>query len=196
MIKKLFKLFCFAIMAIVVGMMAFRIYTLNCYPASAEGVVATASLKASYKSDTLKGITWEPYTEFDSTGDFFIHQPVYFENEKTLIVTVRYNNSLLKEWKHSGKGDTLILDVTLYADGKERIYPVSYTYSEAYGIYSYRRYAFENVTLSDYEILYLDIYNGESDYSTAPYSSISVYDQKSVPKPYSLSGADKRMLKD
>ena len=195
MFKKLFSLFCYAIMALVVGIMAFRLYTLNHYPAFAEGIVPTSGLSFSYKNDTLHGVTWELEAEFDDTGDFFIHQPIYFENEKTLIVTVRYNNSLLTEWKHEGNGEDLSLDVTLYADGTERIHPTTYSYGYAYGIYSYRRYVFENVTLSDYEILYLDIYHGEADYDISPYSSVSVYNDGAKITPYRLTGADKRALK-
>ena len=195
MFKKLFSLFCYAIMALVVGIMAFRIYTLNHYPAFAEGVVHTSSLSASYNNDTLRGVTWELEAEFDDTGDFFVHQPIYFENEKTLIVTVRYNNSLLEEWKHDGNGEDLDLDVSLYADGKERVHPTDYKYGDAYGIYSYRRYIFENVTLSDYDILYIDIYHGEADYNVSPYSSVSVYDSGVKIQNYKLTGADKKALK-
>lgn len=195
MFKKLFKAFCYAIMILVVGTLAFRLYTLNHYPAFAKGVLPTDGLIFSYKNDTLRGMTWEPEAEFDDTGDFFIYQPIYFENEKTLTVTVRYNNSLLEEWKHNGNGEDLVLDVTLYADGTERIHPTDYSYGEAYGIYSYRRYVFENVTLSDYEILYIDIYHGEADYNISPYSSIAVYDRGVKTEPYKLTAADKKALK-
>ena len=195
MIKKLFKLFCFSIMALVVGIMAFRIYTLNHYPAFASGVVPTEKLSASYDAGTLKGVSWEVPTKFDSTGDFFIHKPIYFENEKTLEITVRYNNSLLDELKHSGGGEELPLDVTLYADGTTRVQPVTHIYGEAYGIYCYRRYVFEDVTLSDYDILYIDIYTASTDYETSPYSSISVYDESIKIKEYGLSLKDKSALK-
>lgn len=194
MIKKLFSLFCYAIMAIVVGIMAFRLYTLNHYPAFAEGILPTAAISSSYKNGTLNGITWDLDAEFDNTGDFFIHQPVYFENEKTLFVTVRYNNSLLTEWKHEGSGADLVLDVSLYADGKERIHEADYVYGEAYGIYSYRRYVFEGISLSDYEILYIDIYRDEPDYNTSPYSSVSVYDSSVKTEDYKLTGRDKKAL--
>ncbi len=195
MFKKLFSLLCYLIMALVVGTMLFRIYTLNHYPAFAKGVLPTHSLGASYSSGTLSGVTWEPEAVFDDTGDFFIHQPIYFENEKTLIVTVRYNNSLLEELKHEGNGEDLPLDVTLYTDGKTRVHPTTYSYGKAYGIYSYRRYVFENITLSDYDILYIDIYTDATDYSVSPYSSISVYDGSEKVKAYKLTSADKRALK-
>ena len=183
-------------MALVVGMMAFRIYTLNHYPAFASGVVPTESLCTSFSAKTLSGVTWDVPTEFDSTGDFFIHGPIYFENEKTLEITVRYNNSLLSEFKKVDNGEDLPLDVTLYADGTERIKPATYVYGEAYGIYCYRRYVFEGVTLSDYDILYVDIYTDSTDYKNSPYSSISVYDKNIKIKDYRLSLKDKSALKD
>lgn len=195
MFKKLFSILCYLIMALVVGTMLFRIYTLNHYPAFAKGVIHTPSLSVSYNNSTLNGVTWEPETVFDDTGDFFIHQPIYFENEKTLILTVRYNNSLLEELRHDGSGEDLKLDVSLYADGKTRVHPTTYSYGEAYGIYSYRRYVFENVVLDDYDILYADIYTDIADYTVSPYSSISVYDGSEKIKPYRLTGADKRALK-
>ena len=195
MFKNLFKFFCFSIMALVVGIMAFRIFTLNHYPAFAKGALYTDKLSSSYKEGTLSGVTWDIAAEFDATGDFFASKPIYFENEKTLVITVRYNDSLLEEWKHSGNGEDLVLDVTLFADGKERIRPLTYTYGHAYGIYSYRRYVFEGVTLSDYDILYVDIYNGETDYSTSPYSSIAVYESAWKEEPYKLTASDKKILK-
>ncbi|MBQ6613869.1 MAG: hypothetical protein IIX18_00960 [Clostridia bacterium] len=195
MLKKLFKLFCFSIMALVVGTMAFRIYTLNHYPAFAKGVADTEALCTSYKDGVLSGITWDIPAEFDATGDFFVSRPIYFENEQTLIFTVRYNDSLLEEWKHEGNGEDLLLDVTVYADGKERIEPLTYTYGHAYGLYSYRRYVFEGVSLSDYDILYVDIYNGETDYSVSPYSSVAVYESSWKTEPYKLSASDKKILK-
>ena len=183
-----------AIILTVVGMLAFRLYTLNHYPAFARGVLPTESLQTAYRAGTLSADTWELSAEFDATGDFWVHQPIYFANEKTLIVTVRYNDSVLTELKHDGDGASLPIDVTLYADGTERIFPTTYSYGHAYSLYSYRRYVFEGVELSDYEYLYLDVYHGEADYNVAPYASIGVFDAKQPIENYKLTWADKKAL--
>lgn len=195
MIQKIFKCLCAAIAILVCGTLGFRLYTLNHYPAFARGVIATETLKAEYADGTLEGITWEPRTYLDAEGDFFIHQPIYFAEEKTLTVTLRYNDSLLTELKHDGSGDTLALDVTLYADGTERIHAADYTYGYAYDLYSYRRYVFENVDLDLYTNLYMDIYLDTPDYSVAPYSSIEVYDTTAELAKYTLTAADKKALR-
>ena len=184
-----------AIILLVVGMLAFRLYTLNHYPDFARGILPTDTLKSAYADGSLAAITWEPAVEYDENGDYFVHQAIYFPEAKTLIITVRYNDSLLEELHHEGGGDTLQMDVSLYADGTERVHPLTYSYNYAYGIYSYRRYVFEGVELSDYEYLYLDIYHDEPDYNTAPYSSIEFYGATTPTSAYKLTSADKKALK-
>lgn len=194
MIRKIFKWFCAAIAVAVIGTLGFRLYTLNHYPAFARGVVATEALEAAYADGKIAALTWEPRAYLDEEGDFFIHQPIYFANEKTLIVTVRYNDSLLTELRHDGSGEDLALDVTLYADGTERVHASNYVYGYAYNLYSYRRYVFEGIVLDDYTNLYLDIYLDEGNYSVAPYSSIEVYDTTAEIQPYKLTARDRMRL--
>ena len=191
----IFKAIGTAIVLLVVDMLAFRLYTLNHYPNFARGILPTDTLKNAYADGVLSAITWEPSVEYDENGDYFVHQPIYFPEEKTLIVTVRYNDSLLEELRHTGGGDTLQMDVSLYADGTERVHPLTYTYNYAYGIYSYRRYVFEGVELSDYAYLYLDIYHDEPDYNVAPYSSIEFYRATEPTSEYKLTSADKKALR-
>ena len=193
MFKKIFKIFCALIALSVIGTLAFRFYSLNAYPAFAEGIYATDTLKDAYASSALTAETWTPRAPIEENGDFFIHQPIYFPEQKTLFVTLRYNDSLLREWKHEGDGADLVLDVSLYADGTERIPASDYVYGHAYGIYSYRRYVFENVDLSEYTNLYLDVYHGEPDYSVRPYT-VEVYDLTAVKSAYTLTAADKKAL--
>jgi len=190
MIKKIFKWLCVAVAVSVIGTLGFRFYSLNHYPAFAKGIFATEELK---NSALPEGVTWTPRVYMDESGDFFIHQPIYFPEEDTLFITVRYNDSLLREWKHTGTGEDLPLDVTLYADGTARVPASDYRYGHAYGIYSYRRYVFKNVDLSDYTNLYLDVYHGEPDYTTRPYS-IEVYEQNAEMRAYKLTNADKKAL--
>lgn len=195
MFEKILKWLCVAVAVLVIGMLGFRFYTLNHYPVFAEGVLPTKTLCAQYESGDLAGTTWEPRVFLDEAGDFFIHQPIYFPEAKTLIVTIRYNDSLLRDLRHTGGGDTLALDVSLYADGTERVHASDYTYGYAYELYSYRRYVFEGVELSQYTNLYLDIYLDTPDYSSAPYSSLEVYFDTAEFKAYRLTARDKNMLK-
>ncbi len=193
-IGRIFKFFCAAIAITVIGTLGFRMFTLNNYPSSAKGVIATDALAKSYMASTLNGVTWDLPAEYDNAGEFFAHQPLYFEKEKTLIITIRYNDSLLKDMKHEGSGDTLALFPSLYADGIGRVLPATYKYSHEYGLYSYRRYVFENVTLSDYEHMYLDIHLDEG-YEEAPYTTLEIYNTKERIKDYKLSGTDKKELR-
>lgn len=193
-IGRIFKLFCFAIMLLVVGTLAFRLYTLNHYPSTASGVIATETLKESYADGALRGITWELPAKYDDAGEFFAHEPIYFENEKTLIVTIRYNDSLLESLRHEGGGETLALYPSIYADGVARVLPSKCEYSYAYGIYSYRRYVFEGVDLANYEHMYLDIHRDEG-YEETPYTTLEIYDSSELTESYKLTGADKKELK-
>lgn len=194
MIGKIFKYFFIAVALVVLSMLAFRFFAINNYPDDAKGVIRTEALANSYRAGTLKGKTWEISATHDNTGDFFVHQPIYFEKEKTLIITVRYNNSFLAEQKFEGDGSELPLFPSLYADGKERIFPSTYHYSYAFGIYSYRRYVFENIDISGYEHLYLDIHL-DDNYFDAPHSSLDIYNTKSKIKDYKLTKIDKNRLK-
>ena len=191
----IFKLIGALLILLVVGMLGFRLYTLNHYPAFARGIVPTDTLKSAYADGSLSAITWQPAAEYDESCDYFVHQPIYFPDEKTLIITIRYNDSLLAEQHHEDGGESWPIDVTLYADDTERIHPSTYTYHYAYNIYSYRRYVFEGVELSDYAYLYLDIYHGEPDYNLAPYNSIEFYDATNPTTAYTLTWADKKGLK-
>ena len=65
MLKKIFKFFGLAIVLWVVLLMSFRIYTVNHYPPTAEGIVPTDSLKAAYAAGTLDAETWEARTLYD-----------------------------------------------------------------------------------------------------------------------------------
>ena len=192
-IKRIFKFFCLAIAVTVIGMLFFRMYAINNYPKNTKGVIATEALSKSYASGTLSGITWDLPTDHDNAGEFFVYQPIYFENEKTLIITVRYNDSVLEAMKHEGGGETLPLFPSLYADGVERVLPSLYNYAHEYNLYSYRRYVFENVDLSNYEHLYLDIRLDEA-YEESPYTTLEIYNIEEKTTEYKLSSADKKTL--
>lgn len=193
-IGNIFKLFCAAIAITVIGTLAFRMFTLNNYPASAKGVIATDTLAASYENESLVGVTWEAPAPYDNGGEFFVYQPIYFEKEKTLLITVRYNDSLLESMKHESGGDTLPLFPSLYADGTARVLPLKYEYTYAYGLYSYRRYVFENVDLDIYKHLYLDIHLKE-EFEEAPYTTVEIYNTNERLVNYKLTGRDKKILK-
>ncbi len=193
MIGKIFKFLFYGIILLVVGLLGFRLYTFNHYPDFAKGVIATDTLRTGYKSGTLAATTWEMPTKIDAAGEFFVYEPLYFENEKTLIITVRYNDSLLEAMKFDGGGDALPLFPSLYADGTERVLPTKYEYGYAYGIYSYRRYVFENTDLDIYEHLYLDIHRNE-DYGAVPYTTLEIYSASTNHKEYKLTAHDKKEL--
>ena len=203
MIQKIFKFLALFIIVFVCGMLFYRIYALNTYPPAARGVIATDALRADYADGSFDAVTWEPRVLYDNSekSKFFSHQPIYFPETGTLIITIRYNNSLLPimaadfGFKQTN-GKNLPLDVSLYADGFERIAPTSYTYTSGFGLYSYRRYVFEGVPLSEYESLYLDVYYAEgADYASAPYASLEIYDSSRELTAYKLTSADKKALK-
>ncbi|MBQ4557692.1 MAG: hypothetical protein IJA60_08615 [Clostridia bacterium] len=193
MIRKLFKLLGTGIILLVVGLLGYRIFSLNHYPAFAEGIVAVDPLKESHLRGELSGKTWELPVEMDTAGEFFAHQPIYFENEKVLIVTIRYNDSLLEELKFDGDGSELPLFPSLYADGVKRVIPTCYEYGHAFGLYSYRRYVFENVDLAAYEHLYLDIHREEA-YEDVPYTTLEIYNTSRKTEIYELTSSDKKEL--
>lgn len=202
MLKKLFKALGLAIVLWVALLMSFRIYTVNHYPPAAEGIVATDALKAAYAAGTLDAETWEARTLYDNNqkSKFFSHQPIYIPSEETLIVTLRYNNSLLAIMAEDfgfteTSGRDLPLDVSLFADGHKRIRPTDCTFTTAFGLYSYRRYVFEGVSADMLNALYIDVYYADgADYTVSPYASLELCDTTREPKPYKLTAADKKAL--
>ena len=133
---------------------------------------------------------------YDNAGYFFSHQPIYIPDCRTLIITVRYNNSL-NETLGANTGEPLALDVSLFADGTERIRSDTYSEHTAYGIYTYRRYVFEGVDLNNYSYLYLDVYDTQSgvpDYTIAPLSSLEIYRADTQLEEYNLTARDKRTV--
>lgn len=202
MLKKIFKIFALLIIIWVALLMSFRIYTVNHYPPAAEGIVATDALKAAYAAGTLNAETWEARTLYDNNqkSKFFSHQPIYMPTEETLIVTLRYNNSLLAIMAEDfgfaeTNGRDLPLDVSLFADGYERIHPTAYTFATAFGLYSYRRYVFEGVSADMLDTLYIDVYYADdADYTVSPYASLELRDASREPKAYKLTAADKKAL--
>ena len=202
MLKKIFKFFGLAIVLWVVLLMSFRIYTVNHYPPTAEGIVPTDSLKAAYAAGTLDAETWEARTLYDNNrkSKFFSHQPIYVPSTETLIVTLRYNNSLLEimaddfGFEKSSSRD-LPLDVSLFADGYERIHPTTSRFSTAFGLYGYRRYVFEGVSADMLDGLYIDVYYAaDADYAASPYASLELRDASREPEAYKLTAADKKAL--
>ena len=202
MLKKIFKIFALLIIIWVALLMSFRIYTVNHYPPAAEGIVATDALKAAYAAGTLNAETWEARTLYDNNqkSKFFSHQPIYIPAEETLIVTLRYNNSLLAIMAEDfgfaeTNGRDLPLDVSLFADGYERIHPTAYTFTTAFGLYSYRRYVFDGVSADMLDTLYIDVYYADdADYTVSPYASLELRDASREPKAYKLTAADKKAL--
>lgn len=203
MIKKIFKFFALFIIVFVCGILFYRMYALNTYPNEALGVIATDALRNDYADGSINAVTWVPRTAYDNPdkSKFFSHQPIYFPETETLIVTIRYNNSLLPIMAadfgfEQTNGKKLPLDVSLYADGTDRIAPTTYTYTAGFGIYSYRRYVFEGVSLSNYTSLYLDVYYADdADYASTPYASLEIYDTTRELTEYKFTSADKKALK-
>ena len=76
-LKFMWNFFWVGLMTFVVGMLVFRFYTLNHYPALAKGVVATDALKEGYQNGTLSAITWKMPMELDNEGYFFVYEPIY-----------------------------------------------------------------------------------------------------------------------
>ncbi|MBE6679666.1 MAG: hypothetical protein E7598_03995 [Ruminococcaceae bacterium] len=192
-LKLTWNLFWVGLMIFVVGMLAFRFYTLNHYPSFAEGIVATDKLKEGYKDGNISAITWRMPMELDEEGYFFVHEPIYCQDEKTLIITIRYNDNLLNELGSDKDGENLLLYPSLSYEEAERKLPLTYTYGHAYGLYSYRRYVFENVELSEYEHLYLNIHL-EEDYESSPFVILDIYDSIAPTEEYKLSKKDIKAL--
>ncbi len=196
MFNKIFKWIGIVIIATVCGLLFFRIYTLNHYPAEAKGIIWTETLRADYADGQIHALSWEPIVAYDNAGYFFSHQPIYIPDCRTLIITVRYNNSL-NETLGANTGEPLALDVSLFADGTERIRSDTYSEHTAYGIYTYRRYVFEGVDLNNYSYLYLDVYDTQSgvpDYTIAPLSSLEIYRADTQLEEYNLTARDKRTV--
>lgn len=204
MLKKICKLLGLLVILTVVLLMSFRIYTVNHYPPAAEGLIATDALKVAYADGDLDVVTWEPRTPYDNNqkSKFFSHQPIYVSTTQTLIVTLRYNNSLLPLMAEEfgfevTSGASLPLEVSLFADGHARLYPTTFTFSTAFGLYSYRRYVFEGVSTDMLDGLYIDVYYADNaDHSVSPYTSLELREANRETEPYKLTVADKKALSE
>ena len=94
-IQILLKVLVAVVIIAVIGMLAFRIFIFNSYPASMSTLYLTDSLKAL--GDELVAMTQTNSVKYDDSkdGNFFFEHLAVVPDADHLQVTVRYNTSLL-----------------------------------------------------------------------------------------------------
>lgn len=154
------------------------------------------------------------------SGKFSVTDCVFIPEARQIQVTVRYNNSTLKKLTEDYEllsvpdREQELFDVTIVKttdltplDTKdntdrstlreERFYPSGEPKTAYKTLYSYRKFIFDDVTYEDAVGMFVDIYYAEDvDYNDTPYDALCIYDALMDIERRSLTGADKRALKN
>lgn len=156
-----------------------------------------------------------------SYGYFSVIEYVFIPQANQLQVVVRYNNSTLKHLAEDyglpevpdREGDHYDVSVVLTRDltpgdssdnhdsstlVKERIHPTGEPIRESTALYNYRRYTFDNVTVTDATVgAFVDIYyNGDINYDADAYGTLLIYDNTAPWIAYELSDEEIERLND
>lgn len=153
-------------------------------------------------------------------GYFSVTRCVFIPEAKQVQLVFRYNNSTLNHLKEDyGLEGTIDRDDTFYdltlvrttdltpddSDdnldpeklSETRFHPSSVTRDSTL-LYTYFRYTFEGVELSENDLgVFADVYYlGDLDYGKAPYGALCLYDSEMEWIPDSLTSADRKALKN
>lgn len=197
-VGKVLKYIAVTAVFLAIGLLLLRIVLLNRYPADAEGIFKTDAIADAAE---LSAVTWEPPVPYDNSNfcNFFSHQPIYVENGGVFFITLRYNRSLsetvAEKFGYDGEIENLPLTVSLHIN-EAVCRPARVVSCQAYGLYCYRRYAFEGVDTVGAEALQLQVRYGEAASLTEePFSQLELYLAGQPTKPYTLTKTDKNRLK-
>lgn len=154
------------------------------------------------------------------SGRFSVTDCVFIPEADQIQITVRYNNSTLRRLAEDFELSTVpekkdeLFDITVVKTTdltpendednlkrenlkEERFYPTGKSKTAYTSLYTYKKFIFDNIEWEDAVGLFLDIYYvGDMDYSDTPYDALCIYDALMDMDERSLSGADKRALKN
>lgn len=165
-----------------------------------QGLSANETLQSAYAEhgeDLILHYQKQPsITKAENNyGYFSVVECVFIPQANQVQLVVRYNNSTLKHLKEDydldeipdRTADHYDVTLTLTSDGddgqisKQRIHATGEPIRENTRLYTYRRYTFDNVILTDETVgVFVDIYyNQDINYEEAAYGTLLIYDQNS-----------------
>ncbi len=152
-------------------------------------------------------------------GYFSVVEYVFIPQANQLQVVVRYNNSTLKHLSQDyglpkitdREADYYDVSIVLTNDltpedpsdnydaaklERHRLHPTGEPIRESTALYNYRRYTFDNVSVTDVTVgAFVDIYyNGDINYEANAYGTLLIYDQNAPWVPYKLSKDELKRL--
>lgn len=223
-IRLVFKLLLTLLIITVTAILGWRIGCSEDYSLT-KGVTPNDTLKAAYAThgDNLILQYQEDRATItkaeDNYGYFSVIEYVYIPQAQQLQVNVRYNNSTLKHLKEDyGLSEapdraldwydvTVAISTDLTPDDQtdnlnqdalsiERIHATGEPVRENTTLYSYRRYTFDNVILTDNTVgMFVDIYyNGDINYEKDAYGTLLIYDKTAPWYSYELSKDEREAL--
>lgn len=228
-IGKIFKLLVLLLVVGVTCILGWRMCASEDYDL-AKGLKPNEALKAAYSAhgdDLILQYQIQPsITKAENNyGYFSVVECVFIPQAKQVQLVVRYNNSTLEHLKTDYQLDTLPdrtkdwYDVTLAlttdltpentadnvspdAIGKQRIHATGEPIRENTKLYTYRRYTFDNVELTDttlgvfVDINYVGDVNdlGQINYDKEAYGTLLIYERGVKWEPYKLSRAERKIL--
>ena len=192
--QKIFKWLILMLIAAVCGLLFFRMYTVGHFPKATTQTVVTDRLAAAYaENGGLNAYTWEIPVNYDDPHEpnFFCAAPVYFESAGTFEITVRckLKDAAALGFDKDGKTVAVLSD-----DAGAKVAAVTSDYFEAYGLYAYRRFVFEDIDLANCNYLKLSLYPTADAESAAPLGALAVYEARYPQKEYRLSAKERKQF--
>ena len=198
-IGRILKLLGVLLVLFVTCLMGWRVCASEDYEIT-NGLSANESLRAAYAEhgeDLILQYQKQPSITRDenSYGYFSVVECVFIPQANQVQLVVRYNNSTLKHLKEDyglteipdRTADHYDVTLTLTSNGddgqltKQRIHATGEPIRENTLLYTYRRYTFDNVMLTNDTIgVFVDLYyNQDIRYEEESYGRLLIYDQTS-----------------
>ncbi|MBQ4091387.1 MAG: hypothetical protein IJC64_03615 [Clostridia bacterium] len=216
------KAVCGLFIAAVVGLLLWRIIDSSIDPREMNTIIPNEKLCQAYDNTDGKLTMYDQNQTTHTRGEnnygyFGITQSVFIKEADQLQFVFRYNNSTLRHTQEDynlpsvPSRDEEVYDVTLVImydltpdnkndnDGKtpeavryERLFPSDMKKAQK-TLYNYRRFVFDNVTITDDVIgVYVDFYYvGDIDYGEKPYGSLLIYYNGDKNRTVKLTASDR-----
>jgi len=192
--RKIVKTTAIALIFIFIGLVFFRIWLSDYYPAKARYLVPNERLGSVYneKGGDLYAFAQKGLTPYDGSmkGNFFFAYFVRIPEAEQVQVTVRYNLNTLDNIKKDFTLDTLPSEYDerftfVLRDSDGGVHYPSKSVKSALTVYRYQRLVYDGVP--DAPVLYLDVYFGPADIENdKPYGSMMIYNNLAPVKEYKI----------
>ncbi len=217
------KLLFTAVIALICGILIWRVFFSTKVPGSVDALLPNATLHSAYLQYgddlTLRYQEQASITRGESNAGYFsVVSCVFIPEAEQVQLVFRYNNGTIDHLAEDYNLETVpdksehLFDVTLVRTtdltpddasdntdastlAKERFQPTDSLRDETL-LYTYYRYVFDGVTVEDLtDGIFVDVYyTGAIDYSRTAYGTLCIYSTDQDWEEYKTSRADRRAL--